>query len=619
MYEISVINTSPAALFLTRKKTVWYSFCDGEWNNPNTWISNSLDHRLINYPQFGDDVYINHKVNYSNSLYSVYLFNPTIKNLYIGPNGTLTATSSTSQNYLGVTGDLQCSGLIDFGSSVSSITVELRGTNNFIVSFICGTKSNIYYSSTLPQNIVNVIYYNLTIDNSIKTIVADLTVNGQTSINSSAGSLELSSFNSYFNGVVSLSGELSKVSGTGTVNFYNTLTSPIGGIISFSGNPVINMYANMTGDWRSGCNMGSNTWNVLENLAFQLNGSSNVPIKTGTNNVIIASGKTLTINGLFGSTTSNGGGWINSGTVTGADSTAILNVIGTYSYGAANIAMATGTFNYNFSGISNIQVESGVTMSLPFNSYYALTINGGLVTLGSNTVVSQNLNINSGGLECATYDLTVMGGLNYAGNLSKSGSGTVSLDTISTQNSTGKIDFSAGNPTVNLSGNVSGDVRAGFNFGSGIVNINASITIGVWVGGNIAPAIGWNILIASGVTFTNIGISNSMGGLNMTGTLNGADSTSIFINKSVLGYSNATAPMGTGNFYCNQASNIVDYQALGNQNIQIASDPISPGYYNLTLSGSGTKTLLGNISVKNTYTLVTPTTLNTNGFVLTNP
>lgn len=48
------------------------------------------------------------------------------------------------------------------------------------------------------------------------------------------------------------------------------------------------------------------------------------------------------------------------------------------------------------------------------------------------------------------------------------------------------------------------------------------------------------------------------------------------------------------------------------------TDP-TPGYKNLTLATSGAKKLLGNVSVKGTYTLTGPATLNSNGFALTNP
>jgi hypothetical protein len=59
---------------------------------------------------------------------------------------------------------------------------------------------------------------------------------------------------------------------------------------------------------------------------------------------------------------------------------------------------------------------------------------------------------------------------------------------------------------------------------------------------------------------------------------------------------------------------------LNNQNIK-GSPTISPKqvYRNLTLNGTGVKTLQGYVSVLNTYTLTAPATLALNGFTLTNP
>ena len=76
--------------------------------------------------------------------------------------------------------------------------------------------------------------------------------------------------------------------------------------------------------------------------------------------------------------------------------------------------------------------------------------------------------------------------------------------------------------------------------------------------------------------------------------------------------------MNTGKLYCNQTLNTFIYGLGGNQDITSPSDA-TPGYQNLILQGSGVKRLLGNVSVKGTYTLTSPATLNTNGFALTNP
>jgi len=328
--------------------------------------------------------------------------------------------------------------------------------------------------------------------------------------------------------------------------------------------------------------------------------------------VLIASGKTLTLTPITG----NLGGWINRGAVNGIDGTSVLNVDGTYGYGNSNTPMTTGVFNYNHSGTSKIYVDAGVTMTLQQSAFYDF-ISQGTVTLMGNTTVSRNFNIDAGSLQLSTYDFSVSGATSLSGALNKSGAGTVSLNSIQLFGSVSSIGFS-GNPTVNLSGNLTGDCRGGINFGANPVNITSSLTFSTWTAGNVAIIWANSFLIASGKTFTSTGLSSTLGGITTTGTINGIDSTAIFDNRSIYTHNNSVAPMSTGKLYCNQAANTFIYGIAGNQDITVPSDP-TPGYQNLTLQGSGTKKLLGNVSVKGTYTLTLPATLNTNGFALTNP
>ena len=604
-------NWNNENIFLLRRANVWYTTCDGSWNDPNIWISNALDKRNVLLPQAGDTVYVNHTVDYGNILStSSYLFNNTINDLYIGVNGVLTSNSnSTNQNLLIVNGTLECTGLIDFSGAVRTITLQLSGSRNYIANFSAGTQSIINYSSQFDQTVCPVNYFNLTTSGSgTKYLQADLVANGAVTIGSA---LQLGAFN-YIAFTTVLGGPLLKNSSTGAVNFTTITSSGSLGSVAFTGNPTVNIAGNFTGDIRGGVNFGSGTLNVTANSTWTINGPANIAEPTGTNNVVISSGVTLTIAPSVGA---NGGGWINNGSITGASNTSTLNINGTYAYGNNNAAMPTGIFNYNNSGTSMIQVQSGVTMALPFTSFYALNI-GGMVTLSGNTTVGNNLTL-TGSLELAAYDFTCSGTCYYAGSLLKSGNGTVNLNVLSPQNSTGSISFT-GSPTVNLSGSISGDSRAGINLGAGTVNIVSSINIGVWVGGNVALSITWNILIASGVTLTNTGMNAATGGLTTTGTINGADSTSVFINESIFNYQNAIAPMATGSLYCNQAENTFVYGLSGAQNITVPSDPVSPGYYNLTLQGSGLKSLTGNTGYFDTYILVSPAKLNLNSYTLIN-
>ena len=306
------------------------------------------------------------------------------------------------------------------------------------------------------------------------------------------------------------------------------------------------------------------------------------------------------------------------GTLNGDNSSSTFNCQGAFNYQNAQQPMGTGrlycdqtsnTFTYGASGNQNITVPSD-------GGYYNLIVSSVTASLTGNTIVNNNLTIN-GTLELSTFNLTVGGATTYNGTLSKSGAGSVSLNTLASGSSVAVLALS-GNPTVNLSGNVSGDGTAGMNFGTGTVNILQNLSFGVYMSGTASPNLTCSFLIASGKTFTNIGLSAGAGGFKTTGTINGVSSSSIFDNRSVCAYKNSTAPMLTGLLYCNQATNTFTYGS-GNQNITPPSDPISPGYVNLTLNGTGIKKLLGNVSVKGVYTLTAPATLNSNGFSLTNP
>lgn len=175
------------------------------------------------------------------------------------------------------------------------------------------------------------------------------------------------------------------------------------------------------------------------------------------------------------------------------------------------------------------------------------------------------------------------------------------------------IDFSGGNPSVELRGGVSlngyfintGTGTFKFTTNNQSINITANNT-GTWS----AP-----ILISGAITLTNTSNFSNI----FNGVVNGDNTNSVFDNRGTFNYQNSTAPMVTGKLYCNEASNTFIYGLAGGQDITPPVDASNPGYYNLTLNGSGAKRLLGNVSVKQVYTLTTPAILNSNGFTLTNP
>jgi hypothetical protein len=549
------VTTSPPHISMFRKYNTWYTTKDGNWSDPTVWESNGS--KRHSYPQAGDTVYVNHVIDYTNTYNGIaYLFNNLLKDLYI--SGKLTCNGiGLNQCRLIVTGNLQCTGTIDFSTATSGVTLELRGDYTRIANFNTGTTSTIQYNSLLTQTVCSVAYYNLQISNTNTKILSnDLTVNGVLTID--GGSiLELGAYNSTIAGCL-LQGLLQKSSSTGAVNFTGAINYKDGtGCVNFTGNPTINLSGNIglnTSDMRGGSNFGGGTLNVLTNQSWTPNTVGNLPVSFGNVSIVIASGKTLTINSQSG----NNGGLLINGTssINGTDGTSILNINGAFAYGNTSVPMSTGVFNYNNSGTSQIYIYTGVTMTVPFATFYALTVYG-TATLSANTTVGSTLYIPSGSLQLAAYNLSVSGLTNYAGSLLKSGNGTVNFNVLTPQNGTGAISFTS-NPAVNLSGNIIGDCRAGFNLGSGLVTVSANLSLGLNIGGSTPAPISFNINIASGVTLRNTGYNGSsatLGGLIMTGVIAGADATAIFDNRSLFIYNNAASPMAIGKLFCNQAAN----------------------------------------------------------------
>ena len=123
-----------------------------------------------------------------------------------------------------------------------------------------------------------------------------------------------------------------------------------------------------------------------------------------------------------------------------------------------------------------------------------------------------------------------------------------------------------------------------------------------------------NNVSINGIVLTLQGFNTTAIDLLFTGSLNGTNAASnLVINAAQIArFANAIAPMQNGSLIANAGSNVY-YQLNGNQDVKAGN------YGNLTLSTGGVKRLLGNVWVKNTYALLAPATLNTNGFNLTNP
>jgi hypothetical protein len=211
-----------------------------------------------------------------------------------------------------------------------------------------------------------------------------------------------------------------------------------------------------------------------------------------------------------------------------------------------------------------------------------------IATTGIN-VVTANVAITVGSLIINSGKLNV-GGSNWTVN------GTTTV------NSTGTIDqtATAGNAifvglvTINNGGtwaNTNGEnitFRGGitnngtFNGGAGTMTFATNSQV---LGGGSPINFGGAVTVNNGLTVTN----NNTSIVTITGTLNGANAVSTWVNgaNSTLNYNSATAPMATGVLTATASGNTVNYTRAGAQTADGTT------YYNLTLSGSGIKTIAG--------------------------
>jgi hypothetical protein len=370
-------------IFLYRKANVWYTICDGEWNNPNIWISNAFDLKNITVPQSGDTVYINHNVDYSNNYNtstSSYTFNNTVNNLFI--NGSLTANGAGLYlNNLVINGNLQCTGSIDFSTAVSPISVTLNGSVNIIPNFNCGTFSTIIYNSPFDQTILPLTYYNLsTSGGCTKYQGGSVVVNNafQQQSNYECGAYSLSVYGQSTIGTVGLY-LFSKNSSTGSILFAGNVDFE--GNSNFSGNPNVEFRAGMTIHTVS-LITGSGVFSFTTNnqtitCSAYLGGAWNASI-------VVTGAITLTLAGSYT--------FITNSTINGTLSSSTFNNSGILYLAYNATPMATGVFNYNYTSTSTLGYTFNGAFTLPYTSFANLVIAGaGIKTLAGNTTVNKNL------------------------------------------------------------------------------------------------------------------------------------------------------------------------------------------------------------------------------------
>jgi hypothetical protein len=537
--------------------------------------------------------------------------------LIVNPNVTASIGSGRT---LTVLGPVNVQGQL---AATSNPTINFRGVNNKINSFSPGN-SSVYYDAAGYQTIAGTTYFNLYAQSGTKQANGNLIVSGGLRMFSIGDVINLDAFDLNVLGVT----------------YFGKSGGGSGGVIQKRKPGRVVLEGQLQSDNDSGLSFVDyqTTSGVITelqsgtNLAFY---NANNRFDFGTNTVIFSTrNQNLVMNGYGGPGLIFAGPVIVTGSIAVTGSMAItlrstatisgsatdkfvigsagsLNVATTASQVAGGILLdptSSGTVNYSLNGPA----------TLPYTSYFGLGIfgTGSFFTTGDLLIRGDVWMYGKGALDVGNYNLTILGGTRIGGSsnsgiIRKTGPGTVRMNGISNidANVGPILDFS-GNPTVFFSGSITGNVYfsnvSPINSGTGswYFTSNGTINIG---GVSNSQAFSGPVFISGSSRVT------STIPLTFTSSLNGTTGSAVFANASTLTYRNGQQPMLTGSLDVSSSLNTFIYDLSGSQNITGGT------YRNLTIAGSGSKTLMGNVSVLNTLSTGSLITLITGSYTLTNP
>jgi hypothetical protein len=516
---------------------------------------------------------------------------------------TINGESGTSKLLMGLNSGLNFTTLASVSSMTTGIFDFTTNANTI------GYQGN--YSATIPSYFTN--FHNLTISGTgTKTLGVNTTLNGNLNINSS-GILECSTYNLNILGstILASSGSLLK-SGSGSMLFSGLLTVNFGTILNLSGNPSVESRGGINNNSANFIVGSTNSWTFTTN---------NQTITTNTGNITfydaIISGA-ISVTNLTGVTAI-----VINNTINGNNASSTLINQGNLYFNSTASSMTTGVFTRT-SPTNVIGFIMNANFTIPYTDFQGLRITGtGTKTLSGNTTVGTTLFISSPNLtdvfELSIYNLTVTGITTWQGVISKSGAGAVTfIGALAGSGVNCRMNLSGGNPTVEIRNGMSTTVSSFFD-GSGTGTGQWSFTTNsqTIALSNNTNVMNCPILISGAITLTYTGTTHIFKGL-----INGDNASSKLLmgtGTPSLNYQSATQPMATGILDTSTNLNTWIY-GLNAQNIKGGPTTLAKQVYrNLTLNGTGVKTLQGFVSVLNTYTLTAPATLSLNGFTLTNP
>ena len=498
--------------------------------------------------------------------------------LSLSNSGTKTFDAGTT----GIAGNLTVSGSASADAVTNGTTIDYNGGSS--------------------QTVGAINYSNLTLSNNgTKTFSAGTTgIAGTLAVTGFASANAIANYTT-----VDYDGSSNQT--VGAVNYYNlTLsnsgtktfasgTTGIEGVLSISGSASADAISNVTTIDYNGAGTQSVAQMGYDNLVFSNSGIRQFASDTTTiaGDLTVSGTDTIDATTNASSIVLNGPGsqalaaadyvnliFGNGGTKTvGAGTTRISGVF-TVTGATADLTTNSTTFEFNGSG----------SQDAPSITYYNLICsNTGTRFLVNNVTVNHDFTVNVGQARVTNSSLTVTGTTTLNGELRVTSTGGAKTLGSIVVNTSGNLNFTA-NESLTLNGGLT--VNGGGNVSSGSGTWTFQKTGGGTLGGT-SPAVSitnavfstaysnsgnfnFGTVTVTGTTFTNNGTVTVSTGLTGSGTF--AQGTNATLNY------NATSDVGVSTFNANASGNIVNYGATGAQSPEVAD------YYNLTFSGSSTKT-----------------------------
>lgn len=390
-------------------------------------------------------------------------------------------------------------------------------------------------------------------------------------------------------------------------------------------------YSRINGNWNT-----ASTWSLVS-----CSGVASGSVPTAADNVIICSGKTVTMNGSPGTCLS----LTVNGTANWTSATAVTNVgLGGLTLNNGSVLSGTAAGSLNVAGPMNVTAGAIVTISaIALNVTGLTSINGRMVDTGiSGSYTFTNVNLNATGRidNSSAESYTITGNLDtYGGTFTSTSGGAPTFNIGNFNVVSGTCDLSrisvivSGNTTVSGTLLINGvrGVKTFNNFtvnpsGSFITTVVETFTFNgdITINGVFNASLGIYVLQGSGKIISgstaitvddvtcngyytnnaNVRITTSFRGL---GTWAQGATGIITLETSV-------GSFGITNFYASSTGNTVIYNRSSNQ---IVVTPNDGSYYNLTVSNGSSKSLAATTIVNGTLTISSATTLSVSGSNLT--